>query len=126
MKRRKVGLFKYTVLILILFLGYTLVCIFMLLENSHRLQDKFKDLKLMSTDYDVIVAHFGEPQKITYNRDYVSVPKGEYIKRGNYYSELTYYTNNLLLNMIGYFPFGGTKIIINQDDTVRKLNPYLN
>jgi hypothetical protein len=117
--------FKTIILALLIFLFYTVAMVYILGEKSSTLKKEFANRHLAGESVDVLVKSFGEPQKITYQRNVVQAKSGNYIPRGRYYSILTYNTDNNVLNWIGYFPGGGTNIYVDQNDVVTRIESYL-
>lgn len=94
-------------------------------NKSSALQKEFTQKQLKGKSVDVLIKAFGDPKNLKYGRNMVKAVSGNYIPRGHYYSILIYYTDNALLNKIGYFPGGGTRVYVDQNDIITGIDPYL-
>lgn len=125
LRMKRSTLLKVLFLILFIFLTYTILMVYVTGNKSVALQKEFTQKQLKGNSVDKLTDAFGEPQMIKYGRDMVESTSGDYIPRGPYHSVLMYYTNVTILNKVGYFPGGGTKVYVDQNDIVTGIDPYL-
>lgn len=99
--------------------------VFALGMHYSKLEKAFKYKKLEGKSIPEVVKVIGKPSRIeyvgrwTYNMD--TFKPDIY---GDYYFRLTYYTNNPVLNFIGWFPCGGIRIFADKNGVVTGIKEY--
>jgi len=92
---------------------------------SDKLEQGFKHEKLEGKNVDDVLRLFGNPQDIAYKRRVVmDLSTRNYVPNGELYSVLTYYTDNPVLNSIGWFPCGGTRIFADKNGRLTGIKEY--
>lgn len=116
--------FKLLLLILLFFFMYTLLMMYKLGTYSEKLEKEFKTQKIEGKSINEAIKILGNPAKIEHETPWIK-DKDFNLKVVGSYFRLTYYTGNQLLNAIGYFPGGGTRIFADDNSKVTGFKTYL-
>lgn len=121
-KKHIVAIFSLTILLVF---SYSFLMMSKLSDFSTEVKEDFIEKKLVGKNANEIFKLYGEPQDVECLSDLVYDATMENLKVGDPYCKFIYFTNNSLLNRIGWFPGGGTKIYIDKNATVSRFKEYL-
>lgn len=106
------------------FIIYSFIVIISLENTSKHLQRKFVEYELEGKNIQEAVKILGEPSKIEYEFPKI-IDENNNIEYLDPYIRMTYHTDNILLNKIGYFPGGGTRILADDSSKITDFKTYL-
>ncbi len=94
-------------------------------DYSTELKKDFIEKNLLGKDAIQIKKLYGEPHKVECLSDLVYDETIENYRVGEPYCKFIYFTSNPLLNRIGWFPGGGTRVYIDKNANVFRIKEYL-
>lgn len=103
------------------FIFYTVIVFFSLQSHSEFLQQEFAKNKMEGKSIQEFVRVFGKPKDIDYIAPWQYDMTTYETKLPEPYYRLTYYTGNNILDNVGWFPCGGTKIFADKDSKITKI-----